>query len=82
LDDEVVWAAGGGYLAGTVRVVVLAILGGEDIGGSGSIHFRFFAKKHRRFTLCFSGLLQLLGHFEPYFLGVFWGGIFAFFWAF
>jgi hypothetical protein len=44
----------------------------EDIGGSGGIHFRFFAKKHRRFTPCFRDFSPLLDPFlDPYFGGVF-----------
>jgi hypothetical protein len=30
-------------------------------------------------TFVLGGLLQLLGHFEPYFLGVFWGAFLPFF---
>jgi hypothetical protein len=39
----------------------------EDIGGSGGIHFRFFAKKKRRFILCFRDFSRLLAGFRSRF---------------
>jgi hypothetical protein len=55
---------GGGETALAVVKLGVSV---EDIGGSGGIHFRFFAKKKRRFILCFRDFSRLLAGFRSRF---------------